>query len=366
MRKAKVKGQKRKANWIVNLVLGIICIVWFIPTLGLLISSVRPAADILQSGWWTVFPHRQWDTVSQLKLDRDTDLRKPITVNGKTFTDDQLKAGVEDGNQRLIWENRRARTLDVQEKKWGASTNFTLQNYETVLGGKQYKITQPDGTIKTEQGSGMGRSFWNTIAVVIPSTVIPIFIASFAAYAFAWLKFRGRNIFFIVIIALLVVPLQVALIPILRDYTTLGLNGTYFGIWMAHTAFGLPLITYFMYNSISQLPKDLFESAFMDGATNFTIFSRLILPLSVPALASISIFQFLWVWNDYLVSLIFLGSQPEVQVLSMSIANLVGSRGNDWHLLTSAAFISMLTPLAVFFALQKYFVRGLLGGSVKG
>lgn len=365
MRK-KVKAPRRKGHWLVNLILGIICVVWFIPTLGLLISSVRPAADILQTGWWTVIPHRQWDTVSQIKLDRETDLRKPIQVNGQTFQDDQLKAGVEVGDQRLIWENRRARTVNVQEKKWGASTNFTLQNYETVLGGKEYKITQPDGTVQTEQGSGMGRSFWNTIAVVVPSTVIPIFIASFAAYAFAWLKFKGRKAFFIVVIALLVVPLQVALIPILRDYTALGLNGTYFGIWMAHTAFGLPLITYFMYNSISQLPRDLFESAFMDGASNFTIFSKLILPLSVPALASICIFQFLWVWNDYLVSLIFLGSQPEVQVLSMSIANLVGSRGNDWHLLTAAAFVSMLTPLAVFFALQKYFVRGLLGGSVKG
>lgn len=367
MAKRKNKAPKRKASWLVNTILAIICIIWFIPTLGLLISSVRPAADILQTGWWTVFPHRQWATEEQVKLPKDTDLRQPITVNGQTFSDDQLKSGVMQGDKRLVWENRRSRTVDVQDKKWsGFTLDFTTLNYETVLGGKQYKITQPDGTVKTEQGSGMGRSFWNTIAVVIPSTVIPIFIASFAAYAFAWLKFKGRRVFFVIVIALLVVPLQVALIPILRDYTALGLNGTYFGIWLAHTAFGLPLITYFMYNSISQLPRDLFESAYMDGASNFTIFSKLILPLSVPALASISIFQFLWVWNDYLVSLIFLGSQPEVQVLSMNIANMVGSRGSDWHLLTAAAFVSMLTPLAVFFALQKYFVRGLLGGSIKG
>ncbi len=356
----------RKSKWLVNTVLAIICLIWTIPTLGLLVSSIRPAADILSTGWWKVVPHRAWTTAEQLQLPRETDLRGPIEVGGVTYTDDQLRSGVEQDGKRLIWENRRARLLNVQEKGWVANTQFTTQNYETVLGGKSYSITMPDGSTKTEKGSGMSRSFWNTVAVTVPATIIPIFIASFAAYAFAWLRFPGRRTLFVVIIALLVVPLQVALIPILRDYTALGLNGTYFGIWLAHTAFGLPLITYFMYTSISQLPRDLFESAFMDGASNFTIFSKLILPLSVPSLASISIFQFLWVWNDYLVSLIFLGSQPEVQVLSMNIANLVGSRGNDWHLLTAAAFVSMLMPLTVFFALQKYFVRGMLGGSVKG
>lgn len=358
--------KSRKSKWLVNTVLAVICLIWTIPTLGLLVSSFRPAADILSTGWWNILPHRDWNTTEQIQLPKDTDLREPIKVNGTTFTDDQLRSGVELNGERIIWENRRARLLNVQDKQWTIMSNFTTQNYETVLGGKTYSITMPDGTTKTEKGSGMSRSFWNTIAVTVPATVIPIFIASFAAYAFAWLKFPGRKTLFVVVIALLVVPLQVALIPILRDYTSLGLNGTYFGIWLAHTAFGLPLITYFMYTSISQLPKDLFESAFMDGATNFTIFSKLILPLSVPALASISIFQFLWVWNDYLISLIFLGSQPEVQVLSMNIANMVGSRGNDWHLLTAAAFVSMLMPLTVFFALQKYFVRGMLGGSIKG
>jgi len=360
------KSSRRGSKWLINTVLAAICLVWAIPTVGLLVSSFRPAADILSTGWWKIIPHRDWQTVEQIELPRDTDLREPIEVRGTAYTDDQLRAGIEQDGQRLVWENRRARLLNVQEKGWTSLTNFSTENYEAVLGGKTYAITMPDGSTKTEKGSGMGRSFWNTLAVTVPATVIPIFIASFAAYAFAWLRFPGRRTFFVIIIALLVVPLQVALIPILRDYTALGMNGTYFGIWLAHTAFGLPLITYFMYNSISQLPKDLFESAFMDGATNFTIFSRLILPLSVPALASISIFQFLWVWNDYLVSLIFLGSQPEVQVLSMNIANLVGSKGSDWHLLTAAAFVSMLMPLAVFFGLQRFFVRGLLGGSVKG
>lgn len=363
----KGKQQRRKSKWLVNTVLGFICLLWLIPTLGLFISSFRPAADILSEGWWKIFPHQEWVTESQVQLDEDLDLRQPIEVRGKEYTNRELIDGVVIGDERIIWADRRARLLSVQEQEWvGFSTNFTLQNYETVLGGKQYVVTLPDGSQATQKGAGMSRTFWNTVAVAVPATVIPVFVASFAAYAFAWMRFPGRRIFFVTIIALLVVPLQVALVPILRDYTGLGLNGTYFGIWLAHTAFGLPLVTYFMYNFISQLPKDLFESAFIDGASNFTMFSRLVFPLSVPALASISIFQFLWVWNDYLVSLIFLGSQPEVEVMSMKIAGLVGSRGDDWHLLTAAAFISMLMPLAVFFALQKYFVRGLMGGSVKG
>jgi len=358
--------KRRGSKAVVNIVLGIICLIWLIPTLGLLISSFRPAADILQSGWWKVFPHQGWQTKNTLTLPKDTDLREPIQVEGGTFSDEQLKAGVVVDGKRLQWENRRARTLNVQERGWEALPRFTLDNYKNVLSGKEYKLKEADGSETIQKGTGLSQAFWNTLTIAVPATVIPVLIASFAAYAFAWLRFPGRKTLFVTIIALLVIPLQVALIPVLKDYTSLGLNGSYLGIWLAHTAFGLPLVTYFMYNFISQLPRDLFESAFIDGASHFTIFSRLILPLSVPALASIGIFQFLWVWNDYLVSLIFIGNQPSVQVMSMKIADLVGSRGSDWHLLTSAAFISMLMPLAIFFLLQKYFVRGLMGGSVKG
>lgn len=358
---------RKRSKWVVNTVLGFICLLWLIPTLGLFISSVRPVGDILQTGWWTVFPHKEWKSGSSVQLSKDIDLREPITVEGKTYTDQQLQAGVDDGGgKRLIWENRRARTVSVQERSWTFKSSFTLDNYKNVLTGKQYKLNMPDGTVKTQKGDDLSRSFLNTLTVSIPATVIPILIAAFAAYAFAWLRFPGRRTLFVLVIVLLVVPLQVALIPIMKDYTGLKLNGSILGIWIAHTGFGLPFATYFLYNYISQLPKDLFESAYMDGATNFTIFTRLILPLSVPAIASIGIFQFLWVWNDYLVALVFLGSQPDVQVLSMRIADMVGSRGNDWHLLTAAAFVSMIVPLTVFFALQKYFVRGLLGGSVKG
>ncbi|WP_152401252.1 carbohydrate ABC transporter permease [Paenibacillus cellulositrophicus] len=360
------KKKRRSKKWIVNIVLGIICFVWLLPTLGLLISSFRPAADILETGWWKVFPHQEWKTKDTIQLSKDVDLRGPIEVNGQTYTDDQLKSGVMQDGKRLTWENRRAREISVQDQGWVGSPKLTLDNYKNVITGKEYTIKNADGSESKEKGTGLSQAFWNTLTIAVPATVIPVLIASFAAYAFAWLRFPGRRTLFVVIIAMLVIPIQVALIPVLKDYTSLGLNGSYLGIWLAHTAFGLPLVTYFMYNFISQLPKDLFESAFMDGATHFTIFSRLILPLSVPALASIGIFQFLWVWNDYLVSLIFIGNQPEVQVMSMKIADLVGSRGNDWHLLTSAAFISMLMPLAIFFLLQKYFVRGLMGGSVKG
>ncbi|PQP91128.1 carbohydrate ABC transporter permease [Paenibacillus sp. AR247] len=360
------KKKRRSKKWIVNIVLGIICFVWLLPTLGLLISSFRPAADILETGWWKVFPHQEWKTKDTIQLSKDVDLSGPIEVNGQTYTDDQLKSGVMQDGKRLTWENRRAREISVQDQGWVGSSKLTLDNYKNVIAGKEYTIKNADGSESKEKGTGLSQAFWNTLTIAVPATVIPVLIASFAAYAFAWLRFPGRKTLFVVIIAMLVIPIQVALIPVLKDYTSLGLNGSYLGIWLAHTAFGLPLVTYFMYNFISQLPKDLFESAFMDGATHFTIFSRLILPLSVPALASIGIFQFLWVWNDYLVSLIFIGNQPEVQVMSMKIADLVGSRGNDWHLLTSAAFISMLMPLAIFFLLQKYFVRGLMGGSVKG
>jgi alpha-glucoside transport system permease protein len=168
------------------------------------------------------------------------------------------------------------------------------------------------------------------------------------------------------VVALLVVPLQIALVPILRDYSRLGINGTFLAIWLAHTGFGLPLATYLLFNYISTLPRETLESAFIDGASHFTVFTRLILPLSIPALASFAIFQFLWVWNDYLIALIFLGSDPNTQVVTMRLANIVGDRGQDWHLLTAAAFLTMILPLTVFFSLQRYFVRGLLAGSVKG
>lgn len=228
-------------------------------------------------------------------------------------------------------------------------TQWTTRNYGDVM-----------------TANGLGTAFLNTLAVTIPATVIPITVAAFAAYAFAWMRFPGRKFLFALVIGLMVVPLQMALIPILRLYTSLSLNGTFLGVWLAHTGFGLPMATYLLYNYISQLPRDLLESAYIDGASHFTAFVRLVLPLSLPAIASFGIFQFLWVWNDLLVSLVFLGTSSDVAVLTGRLSALIGSRGQDWHLLTAGAFVSMLVPLIVFFSLQRYFVRGLLAGSVKG
>lgn len=213
----------------------------------------------------------------------------------------------------------------------------------------------------------MTSAFLSSITVTLPSVVIPIFIAAAAAYGFAWLKFPGRKIMFAIIIALLVVPLQISLIPILRDYQKVGLNGTWFGIWLAHTGFGLPLATYMLFNYISTVPRSILESAFIDGASHFTCFSRLILPLSVPALASFAIFQFIWVWNDLLIALVFLsGAGQTMEVVTVRLMNMAGTWGSAWHLLTAGAFVSMILPLTVFLSLQRYFVRGLLAGSVKG
>jgi alpha-glucoside transport system permease protein len=225
---------------------------------------------------------------------------------------------------------------------------------------------------------GFGNAFLNSLAVTLPSTVIPITIAAFAAYAFSWMEFRGRYVLFVAVVGLLVVPLQMALIPILRLYADglvvagwrlfpdLDLNGTFLGVWLAHAGFGLPLATYLLRNYIGSLPSSIIESAKIDGADHFTIFWRLIIPLSVPALAAFTIFQFLWVWNDLLVAYVFLGGSSQNQVLTIALKNLLGARGEDWHILTAAAFISMALPLAVFFSLQKYFVRGLTAGAVKG
>lgn len=277
---------------------------WTLPSIGLLISSFRPGEQVTKSGWWTVS-------------------RDP------------------------------------------AQAHLTLNNYRIVLSnGQDPALT---GVIKeSEQNLNLAGAIFNSLTVAIPSTLIPILIAAFAAYGFAWIRFPGRKMLFILVLAIQVVPLQIALIPVLRDYIALKLNGTWLGIWLAHTGFGLPLAIYILFNYIRTIPRDILESAFIDGASHFTIFRTIILRLSVPAIASFAILQFLWVWNDLLVALVFLGAKVEVAVLTQRLASMVGTFGNRWYLLTAGAFISMLLPLSVFFALRRYFVRGLLAGAVKG
>ena len=213
----------------------------------------------------------------------------------------------------------------------------------------------------------LGTAFVNSLFISIPATVIPLLIAAFAAYAFAWMSFPGRHILFVVVVGLLVVPLQSTLIPILQLYSQTGVAGSFLAVWLAHTGYGLPFAVYLLRNFMGELPREVFESAAIDGASPVTSFFRLALPMSVPAIASLAIFQFLFVWNDLLVALIYLGAaNPQNQPLTISVANLVNSLGGGWQYLAAAAFISMALPLAVFLALQRYFVRGLTGGAVKG
>jgi alpha-glucoside transport system permease protein len=266
----------------------VIVVLWTIPSLGLLINSLREPGSIRADGWWAVF----------------------------------------------------TRLFD--------STTWTLDNYSQVL------------------DDGFGNAFANSVAVTIPSVVIPLTIAAFAAYAFAWMHFPGRDYIFAGIIGLMVVPLQMALIPILRIYTSNDLVGTYPAIWMAHAGFGLPLAVYLLRNYMGSLPSSIVESAKIDGADHFHIFMRLMVPLSVPVLASFAIFQFLWVWNDFLVAFIFLGIEPRQRVLTMELADLAGRGEGALNLLPAAAFVTTIVPLFVFFALQRFFVRGLTAGSVKG
>ena len=242
-----------------------------------------------------------------------------------------------------------------------APLEFTIDNYETVISQR-----------------GMGRAFLNSLIITIPSMILVIFVAAMAAYAFSWMRFPGRNVLFLIMVALLVVPLQMTLIPLLRLYTIVTIDAdipviggnlfgtsSYAGVWLAHTGFGLPFAVYLLRNFFGGLPRDLFEAAHMDGASDLTVFFRVVLPLSLPALASLAIFQFLWVWNDLLVALVFLGD-PDLAPVTLKITNLVSSFGTDFQLLTAAAFVSMIVPLIIFFALQRYFVQGILAGSVKG
>ena len=227
--------------------------------------------------------------------------------------------------------------------------DFTVQNYTDVL-------TQ----------EGLGQSFINSLVIAVPSTVIPLIVAALAAYAFAWMRFPGRDALFLMTVGLLVVPLQMTLIPVLRLFSGLHIAGTFPAIWLAHTAYGLPFAVFLLRNFIGALPRDLFEAAILDGASDLRVFFRIVLPLSIPALAALAIFQFMWVWNDLLVALVYLSSAPDKAPVTLTIANLVGRFAADQHLLTSAAFLSMVLPLVIFFALQRYFIQGILAGSVKG
>jgi len=224
---------------------------------------------------------------------------------------------------------------------------FTVENYEYVL-----------------TAQGMGDSFVNSFVITLPGTILPVLIGALAAYAFTVTRFRGRDTIFLLIVALLVVPIQTTLVPVLRLFNQFGLTGSFIGIWLAHTGYGLPFAIYLLRNFFASLPKELFESAKIDGANDLVVFFRIVIPLSVPALASLTIFQFMWVWNDLLVALIFMGN-PNYQPVTVRIQAMLGTYATEWHIMSAAAFVSMSVPLLVFFALQRYFVTGLTAGAVK-
>ncbi len=283
-------AMQSRAGWFVKVTMGFMCLVWLIPTIGLLVTSFRQPEATNTNGWWTAI-------ASPLK-----------------------------------------------------ATQWTLQNYHDVLFAGQ---------------TPMGVSFVNSLAVALPATIIPIMIAAFAAYSFTFMQFKGRDTLFIVVVGLLVVPNQVALVPLLQFYGDIGLNGTFPAVWLAHAGFGMPLAIYILRNYMATLPMSVIESAKIDGASHFVTFWRLIVPMSVPALASFAIFQFLWVWNDLLVALLFLG-QGDNMVVTVNLAGLLGAQGQGWQLLTAGAFVSMAVPLLVFVSLQRYFIRGMTSGAVKG
>ncbi len=373
-----------------------LCAIWLIPTLGLLVTSFRPVQDANSTGWWTIASPRPGAAeYTQFCAEchgeagaalAEADLSDPELV-GRFRRSIQLTATFNrefDGAVHLAEEARpseqqladilahmrRISGLDDRPLVWPENYIDALVGYR---GTAYYRADCAAGAQAVDLNCdltdlanprGMARAFINTFLVTIPATILPLILAAFAAYAFAWLDFRGRLWLFALLIGLQIVPLQMTLVPISRLYAQLGLSGTFLGVWLFHTGFGLPYAIYLMRNFIGSLPREVFESAYLDGASHWTAFYRLALPLSLPALASLGIFQFLWVWNDLLVALVFLGGTRPV--LTYQINSLVQSLGGGWHLLTAAAFLSMLVPLIVFFGLQRYFVRGLLAGSVKG
>jgi alpha-glucoside transport system permease protein len=367
---------------IARLALIFIVILWTVPTFGLLISSIRDKDQLAVSGWWTALQtvnvnarartgssavqtaHNGVYVITGSILPEDAN--RSIGTYGGGFlpgelTDHQPGEVLElDGGQTFVlhsdgayeWISPEPFEHETGRGFFYVSVNpprFTLDNYREVL------ATQ-----------GVREAFINTFTVTIPSVMIVTTIAAFASYAFSWMHFPGRRFLLLIVVGLLVVPLQMSLIPVLRLYNDLGFGKTYPGIWLAHTGFGLPLAIFLIRNYMAGLPREIIESAKMDGATEFQIFSRVVTPLSVPALAAYATFEFLWVWNDLLVALVFLTKRPDQIVLTSKLRELLGSQGDNWEILTSSAFISLIVPLIVFFVLQRYFVRGLTAGSVKG
>lgn len=379
-----ISGTKSSLVWAVHLSVLALVMLWLFPTLGLLVSSFRTSDQIATSGWWkAAFPSVQNLTLRAAAPETQVRRDGLYIIKGNLFGKaGKAQISVFGVSSRNIDDYKAGETADL--RKGGTITvqangDYRMQNTEEFSGRRGQRVfatarTPPKFTLDNyknvlfdpENSEGMARAFFNTLTVTIPATIIPILVAAFAAYALAWMDFPGRALLIAAIVGLLVVPLQLALIPLLKVHNNLGIGKGYLGVWLAHTAFGLPLAIYLLRNYMVGLPRDIIENARVDGATDFQIFLKIILPLSFPALASFAIFQFLWTWNDLLVALVFLiDSTGETTVMTKQIVELLGTRGGNWEILATSAFVSIAVPLAVFFMMQKYLVRGLLAGSVK-
>lgn len=376
-----IAGTKPALIWAVHISTALLVLLWVLPTLGLLVSSFRTGDQIAGSGWWQALSTQE-SQLPAIRIEGDEAAKDGLfVIEGNLFegaggnvshwgTSSKAPEAYAPGEVADLGDGR---SLTV-----AADGGFVLSSAATMAEARKPRVfltasTPPEFTTDNFRnviasplaGQSIGQAFLNTLTVAIPATIIPILIAAFAAYALAWMEFPGRPLLIAAIMALLVVPLQLALIPLLQLHNTLGIGKSYLGIWLAHTGFGLPMAIYLLRNYMAGLPREVIESARVDGATDFQIFRRIVLPLSFPALASFAIFQFLWTWNDLLVALVFLGTGNDQQVLTGNLVNLMGSRGGDWEILSASAFVSIAVPLVVFFAMQKYLVRGLLAGSVK-
>ena len=388
-----IAGKKSALTWAVHLSVAALVLLWVFPTLGLLVSSFRTTDQIRTSGWWvSLFPAVQNEVFrtadpGAVRIERDGVFMVEgnlYVVAGRADTADAVRAqisawGVSSREIAVFAPGQTADLGEGETLRVAANGDYVWAGTDDQISGRGQRIfvtaaSPPEFTLANYQGvlfdprnrEGMGKAFFNTLTVTIPATIIPILIAAFAAYALAWMEFPGRALLVAAVVALLVVPLQLALIPLLTLHNQIGIGEGYLGVWLAHTGFGLPLAIYLLRNYMIGLPREIIECAKIDGATDFQIFTRIVLPLSFPALASFAIFQFLWTWNDLLVAMVFLiDSSGQTTVMTRQIVELMGTRGGDWEILATSAFVSIAVPLIVFFTMQRYLVRGLLAGSVK-
>ncbi|MCC5779002.1 carbohydrate ABC transporter permease [Nitratireductor sp. B36] len=372
-------GSRPALAWVVNISVILLVALWTLPTLGILVSSLRDKDQLAVSGWWTALTSSERNLVARSAPPEEARLQEGrYVLTGNVFEGNSGEVtgfGISSREPSAFAVGENAELRDGGMLTVDTDGDYTIAYSEKPEPGRGQRIfvsTVEPPKFTTENyenvlfSEGLGKSFINTMTVTIPATVIPILIAAYAAYALAWMEFPGRALLLAAIVGLLVVPLQMSLIPLLRLYNTVGIGKSFIGIWLAHTGFGLPLAIYLLRNYMAGLPREIIESARVDGASDFEIFRKIILPLSFPALASFAIFQFLWVWNDLLVATVFLGNNEEQLVLTGRLRELLGSRGGNWEILTASAFVAIVVPILVFFALQRYLVRGLLAGSVKG